>query len=212
LFQAELWLKKQAKQHGWEQAEKLQHRNTSQGVIAIVQDKHHVILGEINCETDFVAQNKKFLGLAQMMMNAVLNDAKNQKIESEIQRVLYDSDRLKALQATDGMRLDDHTALAIGSISENIILTRALVISVPSSSDILLYGSAHPLETPVTRPLSFGRYGALVAVRWKRGDFVLGSQLCQHVIGRFYFPGMKERWQKCGIAIFCTKNRLRISN
>jgi len=185
-------LREQAQQYGWTQAAKLQNRNTTQGVIAVAQDRHHVVLGEINCETDFVAQNKKFLGLAEMMMNAVLNHAKNQKIENEIQRVLYHSDSLKDLQATDGKRLDDHTALTIGSVSENITLTRALVISVPPS-DILLYGSAHPLQPPATRPLSFGRYGALVAVKWKKGDPVLASQLCQHIIGRFYFLGMKKK-------------------
>jgi len=192
-------LREQAQQYGWTQAVKLQNHNTSQGLIAVALNGCHAVLGEINCETDFVAQNKKFHGLAETMMSAVMNHAKNQKIESEVQRVLYHSDSLKALQATDGKRLDDHAALIIGSVGENIILKRALVISVPPS-DIMLYGSTHPMQH--TRPLSFGKYGAIVAIKCNKDIQILAPQLCQHVIGKFRFPGMKEKgWRKCGIAI-----------
>ncbi|EZA62719.1 hypothetical protein DMN91_006622 [Ooceraea biroi] len=180
---AETWLKEQAQQHGWTQAAKLQGRNTSQGLITVTVDRHHAVLAEINCETDFVARNKKFHGLAEMVASAVLTHARTQEWDSQngVQRILFHTDSLKTLPAEDGKSLGDHSALTIGSVGENITLKRALAISV-KLPDVTLYGCTHPAPmNPI--PVSFGKYGALVAVKWQNSDNMLGTQLCQHIIG-----------------------------
>nr|XP_012230253.1 PREDICTED: elongation factor Ts, mitochondrial [Linepithema humile]XP_012230254.1 PREDICTED: elongation factor Ts, mitochondrial [Linepithema humile] len=179
---AEIWLREQAQQHGWSQAAKLQGRNTSQGLITVTVDGHHAALAEINCETDFVARNKKFHGLAETVASAVLNHAKSQEVQNDIRRILFNVDSLKALTATDGKSLTDHTALAIGNVGENISVRRALAISVRSSPDFTLFGCTHPAPmNPI--PVSFGKYGAVIAVKCQKRDNMLGTQLCQHIIG-----------------------------
>ncbi|EFN67055.1 Elongation factor Ts, mitochondrial [Camponotus floridanus] len=178
---AEKWLKEQAQQYGWTQAVKLQGRNTGQGLITLTIDGQYAALAEINCETDFVAQNKKFHSLAERVALTVLNFAKSQEIQNEVQRTALHADNLKVLSAADGKSLGDHSALIIGDVGENIKLRRALAIGV-QSPDVTLFGCTHP--TPMNPiPVSFGKYGALIAVRSKNKDDILGMQLCQHIIG-----------------------------
>lgn len=182
LLQAEKWLREQAQQYGWTQAAKLKGRNTSQGLITVTVDGQYAALAEINCETDFVARNKKFHSLAETVVCAVLNHARSQEIQNEVQRTVLHADSLKDLPAMDGKPLNDHSALTIGTVGENISLRRALAISV-RSPDVMLYGCTHPAPmNPI--PVSFGKYGALVAIKCMENDNMLGTQLCQHIIGR----------------------------
>jgi len=162
----------------------LKDRNTSQGLITVTVDGNHAALAEINCETDFVARNKKFHSLAEAVISAVLNHAKSQDIQNEVQRTIFHADSLKDLPAADGKSLSDHSALTIGNVGENISLRRALAISV-RSPDVTLFGCTHPAPmNPI--PISFGKYGALVAIKCEKNDNMLGTQLCQHIIGRFH--------------------------
>ncbi|XP_043500185.1 elongation factor Ts, mitochondrial isoform X2 [Polistes fuscatus] len=177
---AEAWLKEQAQQHGWIQAAKLQGRSTTQGLIAVIVEKNYGALVEINCETDFVARNKKFHGLAETVLSATLNHATTLNNNDEVERTLLDTETLKALPAKDGKTLADHSALIIGTIGENITLRRALCMRV--QGEALVFGGTHPAPmNPI--PISFGRYGALVAVKGKEDKMILGTQLCQHIIG-----------------------------
>lgn len=181
LLQAEAWLREQAQQHGWTQAAKLQGRNTSQGLITVTVDRNHAVLAEVNCETDFVARNRKFHGLAETVVSVVLNQVRAQELQNDIQRVIFHTEELKALSMADGKSLNDYTALTIGTVGENISLRRALAISV--RPDVTLFGCTHPAPmNPI--PVSFGKYGAVVAVRCKDKDNMLGTQLCQHIIGK----------------------------
>ncbi|XP_020291728.1 elongation factor Ts, mitochondrial [Pseudomyrmex gracilis] len=178
---AEAWLKEQAQQQGWVQAAKLQGRNTTQGLIAVTVDGSHAAVAEINCETDFVARNKKFHNLAETVVTAILNHTKSQEVQTEVQRTIFHTDSLKSLAAPDGKSLADHSALTIGNLGENITLRRALAISV-SLPNVTLFGCTHPAPmNPI--PVSFGKYGALVAIKCKHSDHMLGTQLCQHIIG-----------------------------
>uniref|UniRef100_A0A348G621 Elongation factor Ts, mitochondrial n=1 Tax=Odontomachus monticola TaxID=613454 RepID=A0A348G621_ODOMO len=177
---AEEWLRKQAQQYGWAQAAKLENRSTKQGLITVTVDQNYAALVEVNCETDFVARNKKFHSLAETVISAVLSHTKGQELQSEVQRTVFHTDALKTLPTADGKILGDHTALIIGDLGENISLRRALAISV--QPDVTLFGCTHPAPmNPI--PVSFGKYGSLVAIKSKISDNILGAQLCQHVIG-----------------------------
>lgn len=191
LLQAEAWLKEQAQQQGWVQAAKLQGRNTTQGLIAVTVDGSHAAVAEINCETDFVARNKKFHNLAETVVTAILNHTKSQEVQTEVQRTIFHTDSLKSLAAPDGKSLADHSALTIGNLGENITLRRALAISV-SLPNVTLFGCTHPAPmNPI--PVSFGKYGALVAIKCKHSDHMLGTQLCQHIIGKSYLLHKRKK-------------------
>lgn len=169
---------------GWSKAQKLQGRPTAQGLIAVMVDKSHGAIVEINCETDFVARNKQFHGLAETVVGAVLRKAVDIPTRDLINRATLDAEALKALLAADGKSLADHSALTIGSVGENIDVKRALCINV--APDVKLAGCTHPAPVnPV--PVSFGKYGAILAYRSAGNDDLLGTQLCQHVIGNLFF-------------------------
>ncbi|XP_076670013.1 elongation factor Ts, mitochondrial [Andrena cerasifolii] len=177
---AEQWLKEQAQSQGWTQAAKLHSRITSQGLIAVITNNSHGALVEINCETDFVARNKKFHELAETILAAVLKHGTAMEQKAPVNKTMLYTESINSLSAGDGKSLADHSALTIGSIGENINIRRALCMNV--NSGVYLYGCTHPAPVnPV--PSSFGRYGALIALKCKQKKPVLGMQLCQHVIG-----------------------------
>ncbi|KAK9308752.1 hypothetical protein QLX08_001362 [Tetragonisca angustula] len=177
---AEQWLKEQAQAQGWSQAMKLKSRETSQGLIAMITNSNHGALVEINCETDFVARNKKFHDLAQIILDTVLKHSMTIEQDSLVKKTVLSTELINNLHANDGKNLSDHSALTIGLIGENISIRRALCMSVQPGA--YLYGCTHP--TPVNPvPSSFGRYGALVALKCDDDKKVLGMQLCQHIIG-----------------------------
>ncbi|XP_043475854.1 elongation factor Ts, mitochondrial [Leptopilina heterotoma] len=180
LEKAEVWLKEQAQSLGWAKAEKLQGRSTSQGLIAVIVNQCNGALIELNCETDFVARNKHFQGLADTVATAVLNHSLTLPNDGGISKIILDSESLKQIPTHDGKTIADHSALTIGTVGENIGIKRALCMSV--GSDINLIGCTHP--TPINPlPVSFGKYGSLVAYKTPEPNEQLGIQLCQHIIG-----------------------------
>merc|ERR1719180_645333 len=60
---AEQWLKDQAQAQGWAKAQKLQGRNTSQGLPGVLVRDQTAAMVQLNCETDFVAKNQQFVSL-----------------------------------------------------------------------------------------------------------------------------------------------------
>lgn len=190
---AELWLKEQAQALGWSQAVKLQGRSTKQGLIAVIVEKTNAALIEINCETDFVARNKVFQGLAETVASAVLKYTTTLTANDMINRILLDSEALKALPALDGKLVADHSALAIGTVRENIGIRRALCMTVPDG--VNLSGCTHP--SPLNPVLTgLGRYGAVIAYKSANENKLFVDQLCQHIIGmnplKIGQPGVDE--------------------
>ncbi|XP_011505574.1 PREDICTED: elongation factor Ts, mitochondrial [Ceratosolen solmsi marchali] len=181
LEKAESWLKIQAQELGWSKAAQVQNRVTSQGLVSLIIDKSYGAIVEINCETDFVSRNKQFQELSQTVVSAVLQHSKTIINETSFNKIILDSDKLKALSGPDGISIADHTALMIGQIRENINIKRALAISVPS--DILLIGSTHPFSS--NNNVLYGKYGVLLAFKSKALEMQqeIGENLCQHIIG-----------------------------
>ena len=158
----------------------MQGRKTTQGLIAVIVDKCHGALVEINCETDFVARNKQFHGLADTIATAVFQHALTLPNYNAISKTFLDAEALKNIPVHDGKTIADHSALTIGVVGENIGIRRALCMNV--SADVILSGCTHPASIS-TVPASFGRYGSLVAYRTAHQKDQLGMQLCQHIIG-----------------------------
>lgn len=150
----------------------------------MIINNNHGALVEINCETDFVARNGKFCDLTKTVLTAVLKHGMTIEQDSLIKKTMLCTEAINKLYADDGKNLSDHSALTIGLVGENINIRRALCMSVQPG--VYLYGCIHP--TPVN-PVSssFGRYGAFVALKSDKQKKVLGTQLCQHVIGTYIY-------------------------
>jgi elongation factor Ts len=52
------FLQEQAQAQGWSKAQKLEGRNTTQGLIGMYLEGNAGAMIELNCETDFVAKNR----------------------------------------------------------------------------------------------------------------------------------------------------------
>lgn len=85
-----MWLKEEAQRLGWAKANKLANRATVQGVVALAIDnqKEVATMVEVNCETDFVARNKCFHSIVEIVTSSCLDFAKKQNaLENSFSKV-----------------------------------------------------------------------------------------------------------------------------
>ncbi|ELT92766.1 hypothetical protein CAPTEDRAFT_163902 [Capitella teleta] len=183
--EAEQWLRKEAQREGWAKATKLQGRPMSQGLVVLKVEGNQGVIVEVNCETDFVAKNDKFQGLATKIANACLH----QGASTNDSKIAYDKDSL-AKVAVDDSTVADATALVLGNIGENMLARRAVYMRAGERESISYY--VHAAMTPTVDDTKFlaGKYGAMVLTE-KTGDPVdptsdlkeIGRSLCLHVVG-----------------------------
>jgi len=191
LAEAEVWLKGQAQAQGWAKAQKLQGRNTSQGLIGLTIQGNKAAVVELNCETDFVARNQKFKSILENVANTCLNSTTPSNSDDSFNKIDIPRDEISKLKIGDGSSLADLVALNIGQIGENMALGDATFIQ--TASGISLAGLSHPAPDGSGSSLMYGRYIALMAyTKADKGELVLPeglveekipSQICQHIIG-----------------------------
>jgi len=186
---AEKWLKEQAQAQGWAKAQKLQGRNTSQGLLGIKIKSNIAALVELNCETDFVARNKKFISLLDEITSSCVAHV-SKDADQPNGRIVLDKVQVGNIVGEEGKSNSDLVALNIGQIGENIALGDATIIKVDSNSK--LSGLSHPSSGNLElSKLQFGRYASILAYTSQSGgvlpegqtDTSLARQICQHVIG-----------------------------
>lgn len=85
--QAEQWLKQQAQTMGWAKAQKLEGRNTKQGLIGVLIQNNIAAMVEVNCETDFVARNKQFQEFVDTVLKACLNHVSSMQTNNGLSKV-----------------------------------------------------------------------------------------------------------------------------
>jgi len=189
LKSAERWLKEQAQAQGWAKAQKLQGRNTSQGLLGLRLAGDTAAVVELNCETDFVARNKKFISILDSIANTSLNSPRRTKSEP-ISKLEISSADVSSLKTLEGSTLADLVALNIGQIGENMSIGNSTVIH--SNTDcVKLVGLSHPSTSGGEDRLLYGRYVAVMAYSTSgSGEYPegmteerLASQICQHIIG-----------------------------
>lgn len=188
--QAQKWLDERAQAEGWNKANKLEGRTTSHGLIGVQVDGKQGVILELNCETDFVAKNNKFLTLLHEVMSLNLQAVSDSKAKEGSDLSVHKLDRkaIDQIDAKDGKTMADLIALKIGLIGENIAPNTAehFVVSNPN---LHLIGYTHPPGGIQQGPLFYGRYGVLMAIeKTTSADFngdieIIGRQLCQHVVG-----------------------------
>lgn len=187
LAEAEVWLKEQAQAQGWAKAQKLQGRNTSQGLLGLRLADRKAAIVELNCETDFVARNEKFKSILDSLAKTCLTIT-NEGGES-VNTTNISSEQVAKLN-TDGSSLADLVALNIGQIGENMTIGDTTLIQ--ASSEVNLEGRSHPSAEYDQNQLLSGRYVTVLAYT-KSNDAVslpdhleedkLPGLLCQHIIG-----------------------------
>ncbi|KAF6215122.1 hypothetical protein GE061_009871 [Apolygus lucorum] len=184
LAKAEQWLKEQAQALGWSKATKLEGRATAQGLVGLALKNNTGVMVEVNCETDFVARNKTFTSLVEMVAASCFKQVHALKDPHTIGQLTLDSSELKSLPGPDKAPLGDHMALAISSVGENLSLRRALIVTVPK--DIFITGYTHPSPDKISAKVMTGKYSALVAYTTRSegpNTHQVARQLCQHVVG-----------------------------
>jgi elongation factor Ts len=144
-------------------AQKKAGRIAAEGLVAVAVSGNQGSVVELNSETDFVARNEDFQGMAANFAELGLNAG----------GVL---DKLKATTAAPGKSVDDVLQAAIGTIGENMNLRRYETISVNQGAVVSYVHSA-------TKP-GMGRIGVLVALESaasadKLGE--IGKQVAMHV-------------------------------
>ena len=205
--EAKKWLDEQAQVQGWSKANKLEGRNTTQGLIGVClsSDERAAAVVELNSETDFVARNKQFHGLLKQIISNILNNTHSEHTENDgsilIEQKL-NKENLSNIPVTGSQdkTLADLVALNIGQIGENIVLRRAATFSIDMTGyrkrreDLRLAVVTHPSAHPAadSSNVAYGRFGVIMAYSKEKkvgiipeGQTVasMARQLCQHIIG-----------------------------
>jgi len=152
------WLRKK----GLSKAAKKAGRVAAEGLIAIMLAPQKGAMVEVNSETDFVARNDHFQGLAKMIADVALGTGE-------------DIEAIKAARA-GSMTIADAISSAIATIGENITLRRAAVLSV--SQGVV----ANYMHNQVSDGL--GKIGVLVALESPATAdelAAIGRQVAMHI-------------------------------
>jgi elongation factor Ts len=152
------WLRKK----GLSKAAKKAARVAAEGLVGLVVEGTKGVLVEVNSETDFVARNDHFQGLAKLIAEAALHNG-------------ADVDKIKKAKQGKGT-IEEAIAQAIATIGENITLRRAAKLSV-SAGAIGAYMHAAISE-------GLGKIGVLVALESKANPAelaIFGRMLAMHV-------------------------------
>jgi len=182
---AKKWLLEEAQKAGWARATKLQSRPMSQGLVALLGDPSQVTMIEVNCETDFVAKNEKFISLVEQLAQECTAHFEKQAEKT----VFADKAALSEIKSSNNMSLGDMVALCVGNLGENMALRRAAFVRADPESKLSFY--VHPSAPGKNiKKFQMGKYGSIVDMVQTDGADKpttklqdLGGQLCQHIVG-----------------------------
>ncbi|CAF0961510.1 unnamed protein product [Brachionus calyciflorus] len=182
--EATKWLNEQAQKEGWDKAEKVKNRQTKQGTLVLYADRanNQATIVELNCETDFVARNEKFLDLSSNLAKSVLVNSN----VSESRVLLGREDLIKLQYLNESKTIGDQVALSIGNLGENMSIRRAVIYKL--KEDQILGWYMHGSSADSLNNCHFGKYGSLVNFNMSQRNenykpFDLGRQLAQHIVG-----------------------------
>ncbi len=112
---------------GQKVAEKRSDRDANEGVILAGTKDNYAALVTLNCETDFVAKNADFVGVAERLLDIALNE-KPASLEE-----------MKALKFNDDLTVSEKITEEVGKIGEKIELSELVSLS---AENVIAYN--HP--------------------------------------------------------------------
>ncbi len=157
---------------GWAKANKLEGRNTAQGLVGLLVRDGTISMVELNCETDFVSRNSQFLELLNEITRANLKEGKD-KASARVNMTQQD---IGALKDTKGHSLADLVALNIGQIGENLVTRRGVCLNADSGAGAKVSGVTHPSANIHTKEVQYGRYGAAMVYTVEEGGVMPSGQ------------------------------------
>ena len=110
-------------------AAKKAHRAASEGTVIIVGDAAKMAILELNCETDFVARNDDFQGLAKALAEQALASG------------VTDVEAFKALPSAgdESHTVEQVISQTVGTIGENIVVSRIKIVGAGDGSMLSSY-------------------------------------------------------------------------
>ena len=110
-------------------AAKKAHRAASEGTVIIVGDAAKMAILELNCETDFVARNDDFQGLAKALAEQALASG------------VTDVEAFKALPSAgdESHTVEQAISQTVGTIGENIVVSRIKIVGAGDGSMLSSY-------------------------------------------------------------------------
>ncbi len=110
-------------------AAKKAHRSASEGAVMIVGDTSKMAVLELNCETDFVARNDEFQGLARALAEQALATG------------VTDVEAFKAMPVAgdEGHTIEQMISQLVATIGENIVLNRIAIINANEGNTLSSY-------------------------------------------------------------------------
>ncbi|CAK5034455.1 unnamed protein product [Meloidogyne enterolobii] len=184
------WIKEVAVKEGWEKAAKLSDRNASQGLCALITGKNIAALIELNCETDFVAKNDEFRGLAQQLTTALFKHAENALNSKSDYKTNFNGElnsldvSTNEIKLPNGHSFEELIVSSIGKLGEKISLNCAKIFY--TSPEFNIFGHSHPNEK--FGNVEMGRFVSIVSMKRREENSgfpieKLGRQICHHIIG-----------------------------
>ncbi|GFO26717.1 elongation factor ts, mitochondrial [Plakobranchus ocellatus] len=179
---AKKWLLEEAQKEGWTRATKLQSRPMSQGLIALLANNQQATMIEVNCETDFVAKNEKFVS----MVTKLVEECSGYLQGSQESEVYLSKAELDQIKTAEHGTLADIVSLNIGNLGENMALRRGVFMQATDNNVLSCY--VHPSGGADARSLMLGKYGAVLelvpsSLSQESSLQDLGRDLCQHIVG-----------------------------
>jgi len=144
---------------GMASAVKKEGRETNEGLIAAGEGREAVALVEVNAETDFVTQNEKF--------KLFLQELAHEAAESRASTV--DALLNRKFHKDPSITWDQHRALVIQSLGENIQVRRLLLLPKTHDTSIGLYSHMG------------GKIVAVVVLSGGQGQEALARDIAMHV-------------------------------
>jgi elongation factor Ts len=134
---------------------KLSGRAATEGVVFIESsaDNKHLVMLEVNCETDFVAKDANFVNFVKAVAKAILADTKVTEIE-----------QVKSL-TIDGVSYEQCLANVLAKLGENISIRRLCRLDVDSG---VVSGYVHS-----------GKIGVMVHI--SENNMELGKDIALHI-------------------------------
>ncbi|KAF6040027.1 TSFM [Bugula neritina] len=179
------WLKAEAAKEGWAKAGKLQNRPMSQGVVGVMTTPNSALMLEVNCETDFVARNTKFLELVSNISHICFTSLQT----SQSSKVPLSTPELSSVTSVTNETIADIVAKEVGSIGENLRATRAIYMSVDSPHSRLanyIHTAGLNQNCLEIEGCKFGKYAGLVLLNGdvnQEDSHIHCLQIAQHVVG-----------------------------
>ncbi len=144
---------------GMASAVKKEGRETNEGMIGVAEGPHAVALVEVNAETDFVTQNEKF----KQFVQEIAQQAADTKPAS------LDALLAEKYRKDPSITVDQHRALVMQSLGENIKVKRLTILPKTGDSSFGLYSHMG------------GKIVTLVELLGGPGQEAFGRDIAMHV-------------------------------